>query len=64
MAPVPGVSIITMAIQGASAYAGAELAIRSLFPKKNNILFITMCKFVLGFSMAIKTAIFLAFHAG
>ncbi|KAG0765217.1 hypothetical protein G6F60_004995 [Rhizopus arrhizus] len=63
MAPVPSVSIITMAIQGASAYAGAELAIRSLFPKKNNILFITMCKFVLGFSMAIKTAIFLAFHA-
>ncbi|KAI9270843.1 hypothetical protein BY458DRAFT_546988 [Sporodiniella umbellata] len=63
MSAVPGIDVATMAIEGAAVYVGSELAIRSILPKKTNSLLIQSLKFILGLSIAVKSALFLTFFA-
>lgn len=55
--------VATIALQGASVGVSGELAIRSLFRKKDKTIQIRVGKFVLGSCMAIKSILFLSFHA-
>ncbi|RCH99239.1 hypothetical protein CU098_010439 [Rhizopus stolonifer] len=63
MGAIPGIDILTMGIQGAAVYVGGELAMRSIVPRKNSIPIIRFFKFILGFGIAVKSALFLTFHA-
>jgi hypothetical protein len=55
--------VATIALQGATVGVSGELAIRSLFRKKNKSAQVRFGKFTLGLFMAIKTILFLSFHA-
>ncbi|CEG67429.1 hypothetical protein RMATCC62417_03862 [Rhizopus microsporus] len=52
-----------MALQGAAVAISAELALRCLSPKRNKIPHIRASKFILGLAMALKSCLFLSFHA-
>lgn len=57
------VVVATMALQGAATGVSCELAVRSLFRKKDKNTNIKVAKFILGLCMAIKSIVFLSFHA-
>ncbi|KAI8639174.1 hypothetical protein BD408DRAFT_350458 [Parasitella parasitica] len=56
-------AIATIALQGASVGVSGELAIRSLFRKKDKATQVRIAKFFLGSCMAIKAILFLSFHS-
>lgn len=56
-------AVATIALQGASVGVSSELAIRSLFRKKDKAALVRAGKFILGTCMALKSVLFLSFHA-
>ncbi|KAL9540873.1 hypothetical protein MBANPS3_009445 [Mucor bainieri] len=56
-------AVATIALQGASVGVSGELAIRSMFRKKDKAASVRVGKFFLGICMALKSILFLSFHA-
>ncbi|CAO0796053.1 unnamed protein product [Mucor circinelloides] len=56
-------AVATIALQGASVGVSGELAVRSLFRKKDKTAVVRAAKFFLGICMALKSVLFLSFHA-
>jgi uncharacterized membrane protein HdeD (DUF308 family) len=57
-------AVSTIALQGAAVGVSAELAIRTLNNKSDKIpLQVRLGKFIMGLTMAIKSMVFLSFHA-
>jgi hypothetical protein len=57
-------SVATIALQGAAVGVSAELAIRTLNNKSDKMsLQVRLGKFIMGLTMAIKSTVFLSFHA-
>lgn len=54
--------VATIALQGATVGVSGELAIRSLFRKRDKAASVRIGKFFLGLSMAIKSILFLSYH--
>ncbi|KAK4517268.1 uncharacterized protein ATC70_000600 [Mucor velutinosus] len=57
------IAVATIALQGASVGVSGELAIRSLFRKKDKAALVRAGKFFLGICMALKSILFISFHA-
>lgn len=55
--------VATMALQGAAVGVSGELALRALFQTNHKAAQVRYSKFFLGFFMAIKSVLFLSFHA-
>ncbi|CAO3654371.1 unnamed protein product [Mucor hiemalis] len=55
--------VATIALQGAAVGVSGELAVRSLFRKKDKAATVRVGKFFLGLFMAVKSIFFLSFHA-
>jgi uncharacterized membrane protein YcjF (UPF0283 family) len=55
--------VATIALQGAAVGVSGELAVRSLFRKKDKAATVRVGKFFLGLCMFIKSVLFLSFHA-
>ncbi|KAI8875718.1 hypothetical protein K501DRAFT_159186, partial [Backusella circina FSU 941] len=57
-------SVATIALQGAAVGVSAELAIRTLNNKSDKMSpQVRLGKFIMGLTMAIKSTVFLSFHA-
>lgn len=55
--------VATIALQGAAVGVSFELALRSVFQANDKVGEVRLGKFFLGFFMAIKSLLFLSFHA-
>jgi hypothetical protein len=54
--------VATIAFQGCTVGVSGELAVRSLFRKRDKGLAVRIGKFFLGLSMAIKSILFISYH--
>jgi hypothetical protein len=58
-----GITVATIALQGASVGVSTELVIRCLLGKRGKVsLNVRTPKCIMGLTMALKTALFLSFH--